>query len=115
MFAVHAGHGEFPRIVFSSGDIEESFYDTIKVFNFAEKYQMPVIHLLDKAIANSVATCRNFDQHRVKIDRGQIVNKIPPADQRVDGKYLRFKLRRKPDFSSCNAWNTKWNILEYRR
>jgi 2-oxoglutarate ferredoxin oxidoreductase subunit alpha len=96
LFAVHAGHGEFPRIVFSSGDIEESFYDTIKVFNFAEKYQMPVIHLLDKAIANSVATCRNFDQHRVKIDRGQIVNKIPPADQRVDGKYLRFKLGGNP-------------------
>jgi 2-oxoglutarate/2-oxoacid ferredoxin oxidoreductase subunit alpha len=96
LFAVHAGHGEFPRIVFSSGDIEESFYDTIKVFNFAEKYQMPVIHLLDKAIANSVATCRNFDQHRVKIDRGQIVNKIALEDQRVDGKYLRFKISGNP-------------------
>ena len=27
-FAINAGHGEFPRIVFASGDIEESFYDT---------------------------------------------------------------------------------------
>jgi 2-oxoglutarate ferredoxin oxidoreductase subunit alpha len=50
-FAINAGHGEFPRIVFASGDIEESFYDTIKVFNFADRYQMPVIHMLDKAIA----------------------------------------------------------------
>ena len=30
----------------------------LKVFNFAEKFQMPVIHLLDKAIANSIATCK---------------------------------------------------------
>ncbi len=96
LFAVHAGHGEFPRIVFSSGDIEESFYDTIKVFNFAEKYQMPVIHLLDKAIANSVTTCRNFDQHRINVDRGQIVDKISMADQKLDRKYLRFKLGKNP-------------------
>jgi 2-oxoglutarate ferredoxin oxidoreductase subunit alpha len=96
LFAVHAGHGEFPRIVFSSGDIEESFYDTIKVFNFAEKYQMPVIHLLDKAIANSVTTCRNFDQHRIKVDRGQIVNKVSMAGEKLDSKYLRFKLGKNP-------------------
>jgi len=51
LFAINAGHGEFPRIVFASGDIEESFYDTLKVFNFAEIFQLPVIHLLDKAIA----------------------------------------------------------------
>ena len=96
MFAIHAGHGEFPRIVFSSGDIEESFYDTIKVFNFAEKYQMPVIHLLDKAIANSVTTCKNFDQHRVKIDRGQVINEIPTVGQGMNTKYLRFKLSGNP-------------------
>jgi 2-oxoglutarate ferredoxin oxidoreductase subunit alpha len=36
LFAINAGHGEFPRIVYASGDIEESFYDTIKVFNYAE-------------------------------------------------------------------------------
>jgi len=96
LFAVHAGHGEFPRIVFSSGDIEESFYDTIKVFNFAEKYQMPVIHLLDKAIANSVATCRNFDQHRIKVDRGQTVDKVSMAGEKLDRKYLRFKLGKNP-------------------
>jgi 2-oxoglutarate/2-oxoacid ferredoxin oxidoreductase subunit alpha len=96
LFAVHAGHGEFPRIVFSSGDIEESFYDTIKVFNFAEKYQMPVIHLLDKAIANSVTTCKNFDQHRIKVDRGQIVDKVSMAGEKLDRKYLRFKLGKNP-------------------
>ena len=26
-FALHTGHGEFPRIILASGDLEESFYD----------------------------------------------------------------------------------------
>ena len=93
MFAINCGHGEFPKIVFASGDIEESFYDTIKVFNFAERYQLPVIHMLDKAIANSIMTCRNFDRYKIKIDRGQAIEKISStAKTGVAGHYLRFKL-----------------------
>ena len=95
-FAINAGHGEFPRIVFASGDIEESFYDSIKVFNFADKYQMPVIHLLDKAIANSVMTCKVFDPARVKIERGALATKITEKDKGVAGSYLRFKLTDNP-------------------
>ena len=97
IFAINAGHGEFPRIVFASGDIEESFYDTIKVFNFAEKFQMPVIHLLDKAIANSVMTCKYFDQSRITIDRGKLVQSLPEhTNVGTAGNYLRFKLANGP-------------------
>jgi 2-oxoglutarate ferredoxin oxidoreductase subunit alpha len=95
-FAINAGHGEFPRIVFASGDIEESFYDTIKAFNFAEKYQMPVIHMLDKAIANSLTTCKVFDPAKVKIERGALATKITEKDKGVAGNYLRFKLDGNP-------------------
>jgi 2-oxoglutarate/2-oxoacid ferredoxin oxidoreductase subunit alpha len=98
MFAINAGHGEFPRIVFASGDIEESFYDTIKAFNFAEKYQLPVIHMLDKAIANSVMTCKNFDQYRISIERGKLLESIAPSSDETGtaGHYLRFKLNENP-------------------
>jgi 2-oxoglutarate ferredoxin oxidoreductase subunit alpha len=97
LFAINAGHGEFPKIVFASGDIEESFYDTIKVFNFAEKYQMPVIHMLDKAIANSIMTCKIFDQYKVKIDRGQLLESVGPSTETgIAGHYLRFKLSENP-------------------
>ena len=82
-FAINAGHGEFPRIVFASGDIEESFYDTIKVFNFADRYQMPVIHMLDKAIANSLITCKNFNVNKVAIDRGFRIKQITKEDKGV--------------------------------
>ncbi len=96
IFAINAGHGEFPRIVLASGDIEESFYDTIKVFNFADRYQMPVIHMLDKAIANSVTTCKNFDSKRIGIDRGSMVKQITDNDKGAAGNYLRFKLSDNP-------------------
>jgi 2-oxoglutarate/2-oxoacid ferredoxin oxidoreductase subunit alpha len=95
-FAINAGHGEFPRIVFASGDIEESFYDTIKAFNFADRYQMPVIHMLDKAIANSLITCKNFNVNKVAIDRGSQVKQITEEDKGVAGNYLRFKLSNNP-------------------
>ncbi len=112
-FAINAGHGEFPKIVFASGDIEESFYDTIKVFNFADRYQMPVIHMLDKAIANSVMTCRVFDINKTKIDRGLIADKISESDKGAAGNYLRFRLSDSPlspriPLGTENAifWNT---------
>jgi 2-oxoglutarate ferredoxin oxidoreductase subunit alpha len=87
-FALHAGHGEFPRLVLASGDLEESFYDTVRAFNYSEIYQTPVIHLVDKALANSDATMPMFDLNRVKIDRGQFVRQITDAE---NGEFKRFK------------------------
>lgn len=86
-FAMHAAHGEFARIILASGDIEECFYDATEVFNLAEKYQMPVIHLLDKGMANSSQTYPVFDYSKVKIDRGLIV-----GEKDLEGKtYKRFE------------------------
>ena len=114
LFAIHAGHGEFPRIVFASGDIEEAFYDSIKVFNLAEKYQLPVIHMLDKALANSIKTCKEFDQRKVPIERGDLIRTV---DENLSigsgGHYLRFRLSDNPvstrvPLGTENAifWNT---------
>jgi len=83
LFAINAGHGEFPRIVYASGDVEDSFYDTCKCFNFADIFQVPVIHILDKFIASSVVTCKRFEPDLISIDRGKLLEKI-------DGDYKRF-------------------------
>lgn len=85
-FTIHAGHGEFPRIVLASGDIEECFFDAAKAFNYAEKYQMPVIHLVDKALANSTQSYTAFDLSKVRIDRGKIVSR----EDVKNGEYKRF-------------------------
>jgi 2-oxoglutarate ferredoxin oxidoreductase subunit alpha len=50
---LHAGHGEFARAVFSPGTIEEVFCLTVKAFDIAEKYQVPVIILSDQYLADS--------------------------------------------------------------
>jgi 2-oxoglutarate ferredoxin oxidoreductase subunit alpha len=86
-FAIHAGHGEFPRIILASGDIKECFYDAAKVFNLAEKYQMPAIHLLDKAMANCNQTYPVFDYSKFKIERGQVL-----SEKDLEGQdYKRFR------------------------
>lgn len=86
-FAMHASHGEFPRIVLCSGDIEECFYDAARAFNYAERYQMPVIHLIDKALANSNRSYKMFDPNLITIERGQLL-----TEKDVKGKeYQRFQ------------------------
>ena len=86
-FAIHAAHGEFARIVLASGDIRECFFDAATIFNLAEKYQVPAIHLLDKAMANCSQTYPEFDYSQVKIDRGMVVD-----EKELEGKvYKRFQ------------------------
>lgn len=85
-FAIHAGHGESPRIVFASGDVRECFYDAVKAFNFAERYQVPVIHMVDKSLANSYQTESYFVPDGTRIDRGLLAR---PGEG--DDEYLRFR------------------------
>jgi 2-oxoglutarate ferredoxin oxidoreductase subunit alpha len=85
-FAINAGHGEFPRIVLASGDIRECFYDAVMAFNYAEKFQLPVIHLIDKALANSSQTFPLFDTKSIKIYRSEFWD-----EKRLEGiEYKRF-------------------------
>ena len=87
-FAIHAGHGEFPRIVLASGDIQEAFYDAAQAFNYAERYQMVVIHLLDKALASMTQTVPPFDVAALRIERGEIY--APANGAQSNGSYARF-------------------------
>jgi 2-oxoglutarate ferredoxin oxidoreductase subunit alpha len=113
LFAINAGHGDFPKIVLASGDIEESFYDSIKAFNFAEVFQLPVIHLLDKAISSSIQTCKRFSNN-LKIERGEFKNVIDKnQSEGTAGHFQRFKLTDSPistrvPIGTENAifWNT---------
>ncbi|MEM0283000.1 MAG: 2-oxoacid:ferredoxin oxidoreductase subunit alpha [Sulfolobales archaeon] len=75
LFSLFTGHGEFPRIVIASGDHEELVYDAVKALNWAEKYQMPVIHLVDKNLANSWSLIRIPRPDEIKIERGKILDK----------------------------------------
>ncbi|MDO8451672.1 MAG: 2-oxoacid:acceptor oxidoreductase subunit alpha [bacterium] len=75
LFAIRAGHGEFPRIVLAPADAAEAYSMTIDAFNLADRYQVPVILLTDKYINESL-WCVPFShfQNDVSIDRGKLLN-----------------------------------------
>jgi 2-oxoglutarate ferredoxin oxidoreductase subunit alpha len=87
-FILHASQGEFPRIVIAPGDIEECFYETMHAFNWAEKYQLPVINLTDKYLLESYTSIKPFNAKRVKIERGSIITGIYKGDE----KYKRYEI-----------------------
>ena len=74
LFAINAGHGEFPRIVIASGDVEEAFYDSMQAFNYAERYRLPVIHLLDKHLTATNQSLPPFDTSRIPIEHSRLID-----------------------------------------
>lgn len=51
--ALYAGHGEFPRIIFAPGSIEDAFKIAQKAFYLADRYQIPVFILTDQYFLDS--------------------------------------------------------------
>lgn len=82
---LHAGQGEFARIILAAGDPKEAFYLTMIAFNLAEKYQTPVVVLVDKNICDHEQNYVKFDYSAYQINRGKIV-----YDQVAD--YKRYSL-----------------------
>ncbi|UCB52428.1 MAG: 2-oxoacid:acceptor oxidoreductase subunit alpha [Candidatus Zixiibacteriota bacterium] len=62
-FAIHQGHGEFPRIVASPGSMEEAFYLTAEMLDLVWRFQTPGILLTEKHLGESRMT--------VEIDAGK--------------------------------------------
>ena len=105
--AINSGVGEFPRIVYASGNVSDSFYDTANVFNYADVFQVPVIHMMDKFIASSVTTCQRFDETKVNIDRGKLLDEPPSnAYKRFDHTADGLSPRSKIGLENGIFWNT---------
>lgn len=84
-FVISASQGEFPRLVIALRNHTDSFYQTIRAFNLAEKYQIPVIILTDQYLADASATVKPFDLSSIK-------NEKPAQEKTGEGEYLRYKL-----------------------
>ncbi len=74
--AVHGGHGEFPRIVTSLSDAKSANRTISSAFNLAEKYQLPVVVLTEKHIAESIYHLEKVEQSN-EIIRGLFINPDP--------------------------------------
>ncbi len=69
-FALQAGQGEFPSIVVAPGDVPEIAADCFEAFNWADRYQVPVIVLVDKHQSASYWTLDELSFAGCTIDRG---------------------------------------------
>lgn len=86
-FVLHAGHGEFPRIVLTPGTIQEHFACAKASFLLAEKYQVPVFILSDKYLLESQQTMRKpILKHTVKRES------MAPKNLAATNIYRRYEL-----------------------
>jgi len=85
-FIVHAGHGDFPKVVFTPGSVLEHYQLSKLAFYIAEKYQLPVFILSDKYILESQQTMPQPDL-AIDLERFSLL-----ANQQSTGeKYLRYQ------------------------
>jgi len=61
LFAIHAGHGEFPKLVLAPSNPKDAFQKMIRAFNLAEEYQTVVIVLTDQFFADSHFSVKDFE------------------------------------------------------
>ena len=73
-YALYAGHGEFPRAIFTPGNAQQCFYLTAHAFQIAEKYQIPVFVLTDQYLADSYQDFEPFDISKVDTTRYIMTN-----------------------------------------
>ena len=82
-FIISASQGEFPRMVIALRHHEDAYLQTIRAFNLAEKYQIPVILLSDQYLADSTATIPVPDPAKADI--------YVPQDVPANGDYARYR------------------------
>ncbi len=84
-FMLTASQDEFPRMIIAVRDQADAFYQTIRAFDLADKYQMPVIILNDQYLADTTMTVDHFD-----FDVS--INQHLAKESELDDKYERYKI-----------------------
>jgi 2-oxoglutarate ferredoxin oxidoreductase subunit alpha len=83
--ALGASQGEYPKAVLAALDPVDAYYATVEAHNLAEKYQMPVILLIDLYLSERHVTADPESLNRnVAVERGEVVREI-------EGEYLRYR------------------------
>jgi 2-oxoglutarate ferredoxin oxidoreductase subunit alpha len=83
-----ASQGEFPRLIVAPRDVADCYQTTIDSFNWADRFQMPVVIMSDLLLSEHPETVDSeVFTAEVKIDRGELV-----AEWKEDqGKYKRYR------------------------
>jgi len=84
--ASFGGSGESPRIVLAPTNVEDCYYQVIKAFNLADKYQLPVILLSDQSLSHRYEIVPALDPIRIP----SVYPKHPTEEDLK--RYQRYKL-----------------------
>ncbi|MHB8075895.1 2-oxoacid:acceptor oxidoreductase subunit alpha [Desulfosporosinus fructosivorans] len=87
-FVLNASQGEFPRMVIALRDPEDAFYQTVRAFNLADRFQIPVILLGDQYLGDYYQTIPPFDFSDLTIERSLAGEEIWSQKE----PYQRYKL-----------------------
>ena len=60
LFVLHAGQGEFPRLIVAPGTTEEALYWSAVAMNIAWEFQIPAFILSDKTLSEGTYRYRSF-------------------------------------------------------
>jgi len=69
LFALHAGHGEFPRAIFAPGTVGQCYDVTHRALETAHKFQIPVLILTDQFLQDFEQTLEPLGEVCAPIDR----------------------------------------------
>ncbi len=93
-FVLSAGTGDFPQVVIAPGTVEECYTETKRAFFLAEKYQVPVIVLVDKHLTESSKTFSlNEEEQNFTFDyqkRINITTQVDSSKLNSDGLFKRY-------------------------
>ncbi len=67
--ALYAGHGEFPRVIYAPGTIEEAFLLSALAFNTADRFQVPVFILTDQYTMDTYYDIPGLDLDATSVEK----------------------------------------------
>ncbi|MCJ7501076.1 2-oxoacid:acceptor oxidoreductase subunit alpha [bacterium] len=67
--ALYAGHGEFPRVIYAPGTIEEAFLLSARAFNTAARCQVPVFVLTDQYTMDTYYDIPEFELEAISVEK----------------------------------------------
>jgi 2-oxoglutarate ferredoxin oxidoreductase subunit alpha len=85
LFAVHAGHGEFSKVVLAPADAKDIFRQTVRAFHLADRYQIPAILLTDQFLLDAL-----FSMEDIRLE--QVAPEFHLADPSVIDEYHRYRV-----------------------
>jgi 2-oxoglutarate ferredoxin oxidoreductase subunit alpha len=84
LFALHAGHGEFPKAVFAPGTAAQAYEVSRHAIEIAHRFQTPVIILSDQFLADSRKNMPALDRALRPVDRCLLADPPPDYERYAD-------------------------------